>query len=183
MVLRTALPFLLITLLSGEALAEATPQGGPKDIRIRYAVYDEQQVFRIETDLRHSTTIQFGQGERFEAVIVGDTESFQVDPIPELGNVLTIKPHVQGASTNMSVITNRRSYTFHLREGSIPGRTGMFFEVRFRYPEDDRRATVGQRPTKGTSDSAKLQLQGCGRRRFPPCHRLRRRSVHLFHVP
>jgi len=46
MVLRTALPFLLITLLSGEALAEATPQGGPKDIRIRYAVYDEQLHYR-----------------------------------------------------------------------------------------------------------------------------------------
>jgi len=129
--------------------AEATPQGGPKDIRIRYAVYDEQQVFRIETDLRHSTTIQFGRGERFEAVIVGDTESFQVDPIPELGNVLTIKPHVQNASTNMTVITNRRTYSFHLREGSIPGRTGMFFEVRFRYPEDERRTRGSSSQPKG----------------------------------
>ena len=73
-------------------------QGGPKDIRIRYAAYDEEQVFGIETDLRHSTTIHFGQGERFQAVIVGDTESFQVDPIPELGNVLTIKPHVENAA-------------------------------------------------------------------------------------
>ena len=54
-------------------------------------------------------------------MIVGDTESFQVDPIPELGNVLTIKPHVQGASTNMTVITNRRTYSFHLREGLDPG--------------------------------------------------------------
>ena len=168
MVLRTALPFLLITLLSGEALAEATPQGGPKDIRIRYAVYDEQQVFRIETDLRHSTTIQFGQGERFEAVIVGDTESFQVDPIPELGNVLTIKPHVQGASTNMSVITNRRSYTFHLREGSIPGRTGMFFEVRFRYPEDERRATVASAQPKGFQAPRNYNYKAAGDGDFRP---------------
>ena len=120
--------------------AEATPQGGPLDIRIRYATYNVNQVFRIETDLRHSTTIHFGRGERFEAVIVGDTESFQVDPIPELGNVLTIKPHVARASTNMTVITNRRSYSFHLREGSIPNRTGMFFEVRFKYPDEARRS-------------------------------------------
>lgn len=133
-------PLLLALALPAAALAEATPQGGPLDIRIRYATYNENQVFRIETDLRHSTTIHFGRGERFEAVIVGDTESFQVDPIPELGNVLTIKPHVAKASTNMTVITNRRSYSFHLREGSIPNRTGMFFEVRFRYPEDERRA-------------------------------------------
>ncbi|MBO9443908.1 TrbG/VirB9 family P-type conjugative transfer protein [Phaeobacter italicus] len=132
-------PLLLALALPAAALAEATPKGGPLDIRIRYATYNENQVFRIETDLRHSTTIHFGRGERFEAVIVGDTESFQVDPIPELGNVLTIKPHVARASTNMTVITNRRSYSFHLREGSIPNRTGMFFEVRFLYPEDERR--------------------------------------------
>ena len=137
------LPSLLLALaFPAAALAEATPQGGPLDVRIRYAVYNENQVFRIETDLRHSTTIHFGRGERFEAVIVGDTESFQVDPIPELGNVLTIKPHVEGASTNMTVITNRRSYSFYLREGSIPNRTGMFFEVRFRYPEDERRTST-----------------------------------------
>ncbi|MEP4194272.1 MAG: TrbG/VirB9 family P-type conjugative transfer protein [Aliishimia sp.] len=133
-------PFLLAAALPTLVFAEATPQGGPLDIRIRYATYNENQVFRIETDLRHSTTIHFGRGERFEAVIVGDTESFQVDPIPELGNVLTIKPHVAKASTNMTVITNRRSYSFHLREGSIPNRTGMFFEVRFKYPEDARRS-------------------------------------------
>ncbi|GFE67269.1 TrbG/VirB9 family P-type conjugative transfer protein [Litoreibacter roseus] len=140
MPLRAIFLFFLSAIVAAPALPEATPRGGPKDIRIRYAAYDMDQVFRIETDLRHSTTIQFGDGERFEAVIVGDTESFQVDPIPELGNILTIKPHVQNASTNMTVLTNRRSYAFHLREGSIPGRTGMFFEVRFRYPEDEQRA-------------------------------------------
>ena len=139
----------LQALFPAHVVAEATPQGGPKDIRIRHALYDAQQVFRIETDLRHSTTIHFGRGERFQAVIVGDTESFQVDPIPELGNVLTIKPHVQSSSTNMTVITHRRTYSFHLREGSIPGRTGMFFEVRFRYPDDERRARAASAQPKG----------------------------------
>lgn len=68
--------FLLALALPVAALAEATPQGGPLDIRIRTAVYNENQVYRIETDLKHSTTLHFGAGERFEAVIVGDTESF-----------------------------------------------------------------------------------------------------------
>ena len=128
----------LAACLASAAYPAATPSGGPLDIRIRTATYNENQVYTIETDLRHATTIHFGPGERFEAVVVGDTESFQVDPIPELGYVLTIKPHVGGASTNMTVITNRHSYSFHLREGQIQGRTGMFFEVRFQYPEDRR---------------------------------------------
>lgn len=137
---------LCLTCLATPVLPASTPTGGPLDIRIRMATYNENQVYSIETDLRHATTIHFGRGERFEAVIVGDTESFQVDPIPELGNVLTIKPHISGASTNMTVITNRRRYSFHLREGRIAGRTGMFFEVRFRYPDDERKPSSPARP-------------------------------------
>ncbi|WP_299850811.1 TrbG/VirB9 family P-type conjugative transfer protein [uncultured Roseovarius sp.] len=168
MFVRAALIFLSSLLASDAALAEATPRGGPRDIRIRYAAYDEQQVFRIETDLRHSTTIQFGQGERFNAVIVGDTESFQVDPIPELGNVLTIKPHVQNASTNMTVITNRRTYSFHLREGSIPGKTGMFFEVRFRYPDDDRKKQLANAQPKGFQAPRSYNYKAAGKADFRP---------------
>ena len=117
--------------------AEATPRGGTTDDRIRTAVYDPDQVYVIETDLAHATTIRLGPGERFAAVAVGDTESFQVDPIPELGNVITIKPHVAGASTNMTVITDGRSYNFHLREGRS---RAQFFEVRFTYPGGGRGA-------------------------------------------
>nr|WP_224826690.1 TrbG/VirB9 family P-type conjugative transfer protein [Cognatishimia sp. MH4019] len=157
-----ALPFLFA---AEPILAEATPRGGPKDIRIRYASYDSQQVFRIETDLRHATTLHFDAGERFDAVIVGDTESFQVDPLPELGNVLTIKPHVSKASTNMTVITNRRTYSFHLHEGSIPGRTGMFFDVRFRYPDAISR---GQPKAKAFAGPKNYGYQATGNGDFRP---------------
>ncbi len=136
-------------LIASPTLSESVPRSGSLDNRVRAATYVENQVFVIETDLGHSTTIHFGQGERFDAVIVGDTESFQVDPISELGNVLTIKPHVQDASTNMTVITNRRTYSFHLRERTIPGRSGMFFEVRFRYPENERHTVTGSSQPTG----------------------------------
>lgn len=155
--------------MAAPAFAETTPRGGPLDTRIRTAVYNENQVYVIETDLRHSTTIHFGPGERFEAVIVGDTESFQVDPIPELGNVLTIKPHVAHASTNMTVITNRRTYSFHLREGAIPGSAGMFFEVRFSYPEDERR-TVTTTDPKGFVAPRNYNYRVAGEGDFRPSH-------------
>ena len=164
--------FLAVSLLlATPALAESTPSGGRLDTRIRTATYNENQDYRIETDLRHSTTIHFGPGERFEAVIVGDTESFQVDPIPELGNVLTIKPHVENASTNMTVITNRRTYSFHLREGTMPGRSGMFFEVRFRYPEDERRANATVAPDpKGFVAPRNYNYRVAGEGDFQPSH-------------
>jgi len=134
---------LLAAAFASPALAAGTPTGGARDIRIRNAVYDPNQVFVIETDLRFSTTIHLGRGERFEAVIAGDTESFEITPIPDLGNVISIKPHVSRAVTNMTVITNRHSYSFELREGHINGATGRFYEVRFSYPEDVRRRTSG----------------------------------------
>jgi len=144
-VIRTALlAVLLASCLTSPAVAAGTPTGGARDIRIRNAVYDPNQVFVIETDLRFSTTIHFGRGERFEAVIAGDTESFEITPITDLGNVISIKPHVSRAVTNMTVITNRRTYSFELREGHINGPTGRFYEVRFSYPEEaPRRAGTG----------------------------------------
>ncbi len=167
--MKTRLICAAVLLIASPALAENVPRGGSLDSRIRTATYNADQVFVIETDLRHSTTLHFGAGERFEAVIVGDTESFQVDPIPELGNVLTIKPHVQSASTNMTVITNRRTYSFHLREGTIPGRAGMFFEVRFRYPGDQRR-TAGSTQPKGFVAPRNTNYRVSGTGDFRPRH-------------
>ena len=141
------LALILLAPLASGVHAAATPKGGSKDIRIRTAVYDPDQVYVIETDLRFSTTIHFGRGERFQAVIAGDTQSFEITQITDLGNVISIKPHVARATTNMTVITNRHTYSFELREGKISGRTGRFYEVRFSYPEDTKR--------KRTSKTAK----------------------------
>ena len=138
--LRTfALTLSILAAFASSANAAATPSGGAHDIRVRNAVYNPDQVYLIETDLKFATTIHFGRGERFKAVIAGDTESFEITPVTNLGNVVSIKPHVRGAVTNMTVITNRRTYSFELREGKISGRTGRFYEVRFSYPEDRSR--------------------------------------------
>lgn len=138
MIKPTALSLLLLLVLTGQALAEGVPKAGHRDSRIRNAAYDPDQVFVIETNLRFATTIHFGRGERFEAVIAGDTESFDITPISDLGNVVSIKPHIAKAATNMMVITNKRTYSFLLREGYVRGANGHFFEVRFSYPEEKK---------------------------------------------
>jgi type IV secretion system protein VirB9 len=149
------------------AFSAGTPVGGSKDIRIRNAIYDPNQVFVIETDLHFATTIHFGRGERFEAVIAGDTESFEITPITDLGNVISIKPHVSRAITNMSVITNRRTYTFELREGHIKGATGRFYEVRFSYPEVSKRA-ASSGVAKGFSPPKNYSYRIAGKGDFEP---------------
>lgn len=130
----------LAVMLLGSVTAEAAsvPSAGPRDPRIRIATYNPDQVYQIETDLLHATTIHLGVGEQFVAVIAGDTRSFNIQPIVPAGNVLSIKPTVQDARTNMTVLTTRRTYSFALAEGS---RDGEFFDVRFRYPNDERRSS------------------------------------------
>lgn len=166
--IRTVLLSVLIaSALASPVLAAGTPTGGARDIRIRNAVYDPNQVFVIETDLRFSTTIHFGRGERFEAVIAGDTESFEITPITDLGNVISIKPHVSRAVTNMTVITNRRTYSFELREGHINGPTGRFYEVRFSYPDEVQRRTTGGNP-KGYEAPRNYSYRIAGEGDFQP---------------
>lgn len=173
---------LLIMSLASPATTAGTPTGGARDIRIRNAVYDPDQVFIIETDLRFSTTIHFGRGERFEAVIAGDTESFEITPITDLGNVISIKPHVARAVTNMTVITNRRTYSFELREGHIKGATGRFYEVRFTYPEDIRR-TKSSGITKGFEPPKNHAYQIAGTSDFQPTSVYDDGRYTYFHFP
>ena len=177
-----ALSGLVAAILTSPALAAGTPTGGPRDIRIRNAVYDPDQVFIIETDLRFSTTIHFGRGERFEAVIAGDTESFDITPITDLGNVISIKPHVSRAVTNMTVITNRRTYSFELREGHIKGPTGRFYEVRFSYPDDTRRATSSS-TAKGFEPPKNFAYQIAGDGDFQPSSVYDDGRYTYFHFP
>lgn len=167
---RSSTLVLMLTLgIAQPLLAAGTPRGGPRDIRVRDALYDPDQVYIIETDLRFATTIHFGAGERFEAVIAGDTESFEVTPIANLGNVVSIKPHVARAVTNMTVITNRRTYSFELREGHIDGATGRFYEVRFQYPQDARRArTTSSAGPKGYVPPRNHAYKVAGRADFAP---------------
>lgn len=173
---------LLAASLAAPVLAAGTPTGGSRDIRIRNAVYDPDQVFIIETDLRFSTTIHFGRGERFEAVIAGDTEGFEITPITDLGNVISIKPHVSRAVTNMTVITNRRTYSFELREGHIKGATGRFYEVRFTYPDDTRRASSSG-AAKGFEPPKNHAYQIAGQGDFQPSSVYDDGRYTYFHFP
>ena len=55
--------------------------------------------------MKHAATIRLGNGEQFQAASSATPRAGRSLPIPEIGNVLTVKPHVKGARTNMTVIT------------------------------------------------------------------------------
>ncbi len=124
---------------SGTAAAETQPRPFPEDSRIRSFVYEEHEVYRLDTFMRFITSIEFDPGENIESVQVGDSESWQIVRL-DRGDVLSVKPLIEGAYTNMTVYTTERPYTFELR--ARPGQVGspnLNYRVSFTYPEDEAR--------------------------------------------
>ena len=97
------------------ALAEITPAAGRHDSRVRNAVYQDGQVYRVNVGMMRVTSVEFGPGEEIVSIVAGDTEGFNFDGVPG-GRALVVKPTVSGGSTNMTVYTNRRAYYLQLHE-------------------------------------------------------------------
>jgi type IV secretion system protein VirB9 len=126
------------------AAAVEAPRAGRADARMRWVDYDPLQVYRVVGAFRTATQIVFGPDETIQHVAVGDTISWDVAAEK---NILFIKPKERQASTNLIVTTARgqetRNYTFELVTAGAHGRGVAYYQLRFRYPQDERaRATA-----------------------------------------
>ena len=115
----SALVLLAVTPSSGAAALFPTP--GAADPRIQTVEFDPDQVVQVRGRLGYELTIEFGPDERIENVAIGDASAWQVTP-NRRANLLFVKPLMAGASTNMTVVSDRRRYTFDLtvEGGDIP---------------------------------------------------------------
>ncbi len=137
--MRHAIAILALVASSGTAAAETKPRPFPQDSRIRSFTYDQHEVYRLDTFMRFITSIEFEAGESIESVQVGDSESWQIVRL-DRGDILSVKPLIEGAYTNMTVYTSERPYTFELR--ARPGQVGspdLNYRVSFRYPQEEAR--------------------------------------------
>jgi type IV secretion system protein VirB9 len=128
----------------GPAAAVEAPRAGRSDARMRWVDYDPLQVYRVVGAFRTATQILFGPDETIQHVAVGDTVSWDVAAEK---NILFIKPKEREAATNLIVTTSRgdqtRNYTFELVTAGRRRVGAAYYQVRFRYPQDERaRATA-----------------------------------------
>ncbi|MFV3126575.1 TrbG/VirB9 family P-type conjugative transfer protein [Niveispirillum sp. KHB5.9] len=117
---------LILPLLA--ALLSTTPSFA--DSRIVWKQYDEAAVVTVPGRTGIQTTIQFEQGERIENVAIGDSAGWQVTP-NRRADLLFLKPMLPDSRTNMTVVTDRRTYLFDLTTG---GKGGPLYVMRFSYP-------------------------------------------------
>lgn len=139
--MRCALLLLLLMLLGAPAAAQTA--GG--DTRLQVIPYDAGQVVPLRIALGFQTTIVFGTDERIENVAIGDSDAWQVAPDGR-GAHLFIKPLRASGSTNLTVITDARIYSFELSAASTPA-PDTPFTVRFLYPEAPSSAPGTSQPS------------------------------------
>lgn len=117
---------LILCGISVFASAKTDPAPRAEDNRIREVNYNPTQVVEIPTKIAVTTTVEFGN-ETIQAVTTGDTVGWQIIPMQ---NRLFIKMVERGGfdNTNLTVITNKRNYYFHIYRSSTP-----VYVVRYTY--------------------------------------------------
>ncbi len=127
--MKRALSFVLLLSLT----AATAPRPGSADPHIQSIMFDADQVVEIRGALGWQVMLEFGPDERIETVSIGDALAWQVTPNKRARN-LFLKPLIKNASTNMTVVTDHRQYSFMLKTGSRSAFTPWV--VRFDYPRE-----------------------------------------------
>lgn len=102
------------------------------DARLASRLYNPDEVVRIDGRIGVQASIAFAEDEHIENVAIGDSASWQVTP-NKRANLLFVKPLSPRARTNMTVVTDRRTYFFDL----VASATGApLYVLRFTYPAE-----------------------------------------------
>ena len=132
---RAVLPALALALAATPAFA---------DSRLVEVTYDEFSVVTIPGRVNVQASIVFGEDEVIENVAIGNSTTWQVTP-NKRANILFVKPLEVRATTNLTVVTSKRTYLFDL----VASPTAKpLYVLRFDYPvdpeEEARKAQLAQ---------------------------------------
>ena len=119
---------------SGLSNADSLPRRGDTDPRIRTAMYDPNEVYRLSGFVGYHVDLEFESDESFVGISAGDPEALTYSAHD---NVLTLRPKAPTAQMNLTVTTTKRRYYFDYTIYSrIPNSFGddVMYAVRFAYP-------------------------------------------------
>lgn len=124
------------------ATAEITPTPGASDPRVRVVAYSPHNVVKVTAFYGVSTHIQFSSSETIKDVAIGDELAWDVSP---RGNNLYLKPRAEHADTNLTIVTNKRTYQFILVVQALPRKDknawsnpNLVFSLSFRYGDEEQ---------------------------------------------
>lgn len=132
---------ILLSCITHDAFALRESQPIQLDHRIHVITYQPDEVYKFTGHYRYQSSIEFGQGEEIRTISMGDSTAWMLNPT---GNLLFLKPVENDATTNMTIITNMRTYLFelHAKETDDISDKNLVFTMRFIYPDSDSVETV-----------------------------------------
>lgn len=108
------------------------------DPRIRSVDYEPNDVVPLTAFVGYHVHVEFGPDEQFVNLAAGDTAALEVGAE---GNHLLLKPRAAIGPTNLTVLTNRRTYFFEYRAlARAPRAEEAIYSIAFRYR--DSRSSV-----------------------------------------
>ena len=130
-----------LPLLNSNAAITARPLG--KEKRIKIINYTPNTVFQYVGHYMYQSILEFGLDEEIETVLMGTPTPWKIIPS---GNRMFIKPIDDNATTNMTVVTNKRMYFFemHAEEAKGIDDENLSFVVKFVYPDDSNFNSIKQ---------------------------------------
>ncbi len=147
---RCALPLALgVSGLMIAGVRAGTPKPGSPPAaanpRVRLVRYRLNRVYALRGRVGYEIDLQFAPGEHFVGLGVGDANGITV---AAAGDNLFIKPRATRVATDLTVLTNRRTYLFdyRVRPPSAGDRAQpAIYAVRFEYPQARRRRGAAAR--------------------------------------
>jgi type IV secretion system protein VirB9 len=116
------------------SFAETVPARGIIDSRMRTAVYNGDEVYRLRGYVGYQIDLEFESGEIFTGLGAGDLEGLS---FVGQDNHLFLKPKAARVATNLTVLTSRRHYQFDytaLAQRPVADDPGVIYSLRFTYP-------------------------------------------------
>lgn len=142
---RPATGFVALVACTVMLLAAADPvlADAVADPRIRVREYGADVVYRLRGYVGYQIDLEFEPGESFVGLGAGDLDSLA---FAAQENHLFLKPRAAGIETNLTVLTNRRTYHFDYVAGATrpdPMLADMTYALRFSYPQPAAASTAG----------------------------------------
>lgn len=107
------------------------------DSRIKTYIYSPNDVYLLVLHYGFLSHIEFAKNESIETITLGDSFAWKITP---LGNRLFIKAMERNIRTNMTIITNKRTYQFDIvaKELESGEEKDLVYVIRFQYPKKSR---------------------------------------------
>lgn len=121
--------------------ASSLPRSIGNESRIKIINYMPNTVFKFVGHYFYQSIIEFALDEEIETISMGSPSPWQIVPA---GNRIFLKPVGDDATTNMTIITNRRMYFFemHAEDAEDISDDKLSFIVKFVYPGENNYQAV-----------------------------------------